>query len=515
MEETKDETVERKVRSWPGDHVVDLDLRSLALLRVLLGLILLCDIAVRATDINAFYTDFGSLSRYALLELGWNQNWFSLYMSTGHKFGVALLMALAGFCAIGLMIGWRTRLMTFGSWLLLISIHSRNPMVLNGGDIYLRVILFWMLFLPWGQKWSWDAKKGRSDVRWWTPSIAASGLTVRSLAGLGLLLQIAVVYWFAALPKTDPSWTATFSATGLALMLDQFVTPFGVWFRETFSAWLPWMTYLVIGWEFYGPFLLFFPLDRGQVRTLAVLGFGAMHAGFGMCMELGLFAWIGLCMPLSLLPSWFWEKPASRLTHFLDRRLGAATSDCRTRNFLAWGLRETGYGCLILYILLWNFSNEGIRVGFTIPQGARGFAQALRIDQRWNMFSPGPLREDGWFVIEGKRRDGSTVNMLDGTDRVSWDKPEWISRTYKNERWRKYMMNLWSSENSRYRLPFGQYLTRKFNKAGRGPREVTEFEIFYVKELTNLDGTEAKPEKVMIWHHWCFEKPKEVKSPPR
>lgn len=33
-----------------------------------------------------------------------------------------------------------------------------------------------------------------------------------------------------------------------------------------------------------------------------------------------------------------------------------------------------------------------------------------------------------------------------------------------------------------------------------------------MKEITNPDGSEAPPEKVMIWHHWCFEPPKEIKN---
>lgn len=504
------ESCPKGTTAWPGDHVVDLDLRSLALVRVLAGVILLLDTLVRATDVTAFYTDGSSLSRYALLDLGWNQNWFSVYMMTGNRAGVTFLMALQTIFATGMILGWRTRVMVFWSWVFLISIHNRNPMVVNGGDIYLRVVLFWLLFLPCGQRWSWDARHSRSDLRWWMPSL--SGGTVRSLAGLGLLMQLASVYWFAALPKTDPSWTATFTATGLALMLDQFITPFGVWFRTTFWEWLPLMTYLVIGWEFCAPFLLFFPFDRGQVRTIAIFGIAAMHTGFGLCMELGLFAWIGICMPMSLLPSWFWDRPARRLTSVLDRALGPPCDDPRPWRSRGWPLREAGYALLIFYVFAWNCGNEGVDYGPRVPAWARGFGQTLRLDQRWNMFSPGPLREDGWFVIEGVRRDGTPVNMLDGTDQISWEKPEWISTTYKNERWRKYMMNLWSADNSRYRLPFGQYLTRKFNKGKRSKTEVTEFKIYYMKELTNFDGTEEKPEKVMIWQHWCFDKPKTVKE---
>ena len=501
-------------RVWPGDHVVDVDIRSMALLRMAMAVILFLDTAVRATDITAMYTDFGSLSRTALLELGWSPYWFSIHMGTGHATGIACLMLIQMFFAVGLFAGWRTRVMTFWSWFFLISIHSRNPMVLNGGDIYLRVVLFWMLFLPWGQTWSLDARAGRTDTRWWTPPLTENGMAVRSLAGLGVLFQISCVYWFAALPKTDPSWVATYTATSLALMLDCFITPFGVFFRDTFWSWLPLLTFLVIQWEFFGPFLLFFPFDRGQVRTLAIAGIVGMHTGFGMCMKLGFFAWIGVCMPLVLLPAWFWERPKllRKLVAFLDSKAGATWQEPAPyghENHWRWFPREFFYYSVIFYILLWNMGNENLTPKIRLPAGTHWLGHLTRMDQRWNMFSPGPLTEDGWFVIEGVRRDGTKLDMLNDTDQVSWEKPKWIASTFRNERWRKYMMNLWMSDNARYRLPFGQYLSRKFNRDGRGPREVSEFKIYFMKEVTNPDGSEMPPEKVMIWHHWCYDPPKE------
>lgn len=505
-------------RCWPGDHVIDVDLRSLALLRVAMAVILFLDTAIRMTDIAAMYSDWGSLSRVTLLELGWDRRWFSLYMGTGHEVGVAFLMALQLLAAVGLCLGWQTRAMTLVSWLFLISVHSRNPMVLNGGDIYLRVILFWMLFLPWGERWSLDAKAGRSDLRLWTPSVGSDGVSVRSLAGLAVLIQISCVYWFAAIPKSDPSWTTSYTATNLALMLDTFITPLGMFVRETFWDWLPMMTFLVIFWEFFGPFLFFFPFDRGQVRTAAIFGFAAMHTGFGLCMKLGFFAWIGICMPLVLLPAWFWERrPLQRFAGWLDARLGPPLAQQREPvdddQPLTKLMREGFFAFVIVYTMLWNLGNENCTPKVRLPQGALGFGHLTRLDQRWNMFSPGPLTEDGWFVIEGVRKDGSPVDLLnEERDHVSWDKPEWIASTYRNERWRKYMMNLWMADNARYRLPFGQYLSRKFNRAGRGPRELTEFKIYFMKEVTNPDGSEQPPEKVLLWQHWCFDPPPKTKS---
>jgi len=509
-EENKPENgPEETARKWPGEHVLSLDLRSLALLRVCYGVLLLCDILVRWTDLKVFYSDHGVLPRTDLLELGWNQHWFSLHMGSGNLIWLNLLFIVQGVAAVAVVLGWRTRLATFLSWLLLISIHSRNPMVLNGGDIYLRVVLFWMLFLPWGHRWSLDARSGGGDLARWMPKVAGNG--VRGVAPLGVLVQIASVYWFAAIPKSDPSWTVSYSATSLALRLDQFVTPLGYFVRDNLSGQLALLTLIVIFWEFYGPFLFFFPFDRGQVRTFAVFGFVAMHVGFGTAMKLGLFAWIGAASVLCLIPAWFWDRIAGRFSRWADEKLGAGGPVEPVRWFTY--PRELFFLLLMLYCFAWNCENEKVKLKFYVPKELKWIGNATRLDQRWNMFSPGPLTEDGWYVIEGRFKHGLVLDIFpEGGAPLTFEKPDDVSSTYKNQRWRKYMMNLWMAENQKYRLPFGKWICRTWNWRGRQPDELTGFDIYYMLETTHPDGSEGKPEKRSIWNHWCFEKPNQVEN---
>ena len=506
LENHQDET-KKASRDWPGRHVVELDLRSLATLRIAYGVILLLDTLNRWTDLVAHYSDVGVLPRETLLEMGWYPSWFSVHMATESLLWLNVLFALQALAALALVVGHRTRLATAICWLLLISLHSRNQLVLNSGDVYLRVILFWMLFLPWGQLWSIDAKKGRTDLRWWMPQANLESRTVKSLACLAVILQICYVYWFAVLARNDPSWTVDYSAVTIALSLDQFLTPFGYFFRETFSAWLPTLAWLLILWELVGPFLLLFPLDRGQIRTLAIAGFVGMHLGLGLCLRLGLFAWIGALTPLVLLPTWFWVVPFKKLTKLLDRRfkfVEETPAIAKPVIPMALVLRESLFGFLVGYILLWNMGNEELTPQIRVPSHSLWIGQVLRIDQRWNMFSPKPMTDDGWFVIEAKRKDGSRTDLFAETDEVSWEKPKYVADTYKNQRWRKFMMNLWSSDHEQYREPYARHLARYWNRAGRGPREITEFRIYYMLERTNPDGTEQKPKKILLLQHKCF-----------
>ena len=496
-------------RNWPGAHVLSLDLRSLALLRVIYGVLLFLDNLVRWTDIVPFYSEYGALPRRYLLEYGSNDYWFSLHMVTGSIVWTHFLFLIQALATLALILGWHTRWATLVSWLLLISIHARNPMVLNGGDIYLRCILFWMLFLPTGHRWSMDAKQGRGDHYSWMTSI--KGNSIFGMSALVVLLQICYVYWFAALPKTDPAWTVTYTASEIALTLDQFITPIGLFFRDSLSSeQLATLTFLVIWWEAWGPFFLWFPFDRGQVRIIGIFGFTALHAGFGGMMELGFFAWTGALTPFVLLPSWFWDSPFKRLSAWADGKFGSCTPADGDSNY-TWP-REILLGFLMAYCFVWNMTNETLRPNWMrIPSRLTWIGHTLRLDQRWNMFSPGPLTEDGWYVIEGRFKDGRVLDLFSGKE-LTWDKPRDVAHTYPNQRWRKYMMNLWLAENSNYRLPFGQYLSRKWNPNGRGPEELTGFDIVYMLEITNPDGTEQLPEKKVVWTHWCFENPEKEKE---
>jgi hypothetical protein len=125
------------------------------------------------------------------------------------------------------------------------------------------------------------------------------------------------------------------------------------------------------------------------------------------------------------------------------------------------------------------------------------------------MFSPYPMTDDGWYVIEGKLRNNQVVNVWRPELSVSYEKPSSVSSMYPTQRWRKYMMNLWSVENAPHRLYFGRYLCRSWNSSHAEDEQLMTFNIYYMREDTLPDGSEKTPERVAIWNHYCFESPPE------
>ena len=144
-----------RVRRLLARHL-GVDTRALAALRVGLGLLLLADLLGRSRDLRAFYTDAGVLPRSTRAAVV--SDWFlSVHALSGDLWWQVLLFLVAGVAAIALTVGYRTRVATAVSWVLLVSLHNRMPVVLNGGDVLLRMVLLWAIFLPLGERWAVDA----------------------------------------------------------------------------------------------------------------------------------------------------------------------------------------------------------------------------------------------------------------------------------------------------------------------------------------------------------------------
>ena len=133
------------------------------------------------------------------------------------------------------------------------------------------------------------------------------------------------------------------------------------------------------------------------------------------------------------------------------------------------------------------------------------------------MFSPYPLKDDGWYVIPGKLKSGREVNLFPFAKgkAITWTKPEVIGDMYPNERWRKYMMNLYIGDNERYRLFFGQYLCRDWNR-DKTPNDndaLITFDVYFVMRNTQPYPNPPVETKGVIWHHQCFDPPKPPSAP--
>jgi len=108
---------------WAGlREIFAIDLRTLALFRIGLAVMIVADLILRARDLRAHYTDFGIMPR-AVIDGFMHPASFSLHLMSGAAWFQALLFLLAGLLALLLMAGYRTRLVTVLSWVMLVSLQ--------------------------------------------------------------------------------------------------------------------------------------------------------------------------------------------------------------------------------------------------------------------------------------------------------------------------------------------------------------------------------------------------------
>ncbi|TGX49610.1 HTTM domain-containing protein [Sphingomonas gei] len=431
-------------------QVFAIDLRSLAAFRVILGAALLLRVLEILPNAAAFLSDEGVLPRGRFGQFDYADR-ASLYLLNGTPcFAIALLW-LEGAGAICLIAGVRPRISAALCWVLHQSLVLRNPFIGSGGDVLAPLLLFWAMFLPIGARFSTEAVLAE-------PSAPTRVLNV---ATAGLLLQASYVYFFGAMMKTSPEWAVDGSAVYLALHNDAIATPLAYVLRGYVSVTQP-LSFFVLWLEILTPILLFAPVQTDRLRLMVLPLLIAMHLGFRLFLDIGLFWVVSIASLVVFVPARFWDalhRPGRRATVAIyyegscgfyrkvvlllgnilagptvsvlaahdHGRMGALLTRARSwnRRFFAlltaawtparaYRLTPVAQVCLawvLAFCLIWNFT--GLR-GVRRPQSLIAVADVAGVfglTQSWGMFAPRPHVDYVLPVIEGRLADGSVVDV--------------------------------------------------------------------------------------------------------
>src|ERR1051326_3713929 len=282
-------------------RVFGLDLRSLALFRIGIAVFVLYDLISRSFDLTAHYTDSGVMPRRwafqyfagSPLYQAWNPASLSIHFLTGTAIGVVGIFLIHAAAAVALLLGYRTRLAAFVVWFFVSSLHARNALVLSVGDDVARVMLFFSIFLPLGDRFSLDAaRKSQSSPAFYVS--AASAI---------YYLQFICIYFFSALLKSGAEWRTEGTALYYAFNIDQFALPVAkalllhpsLLRTLTFTAW--WI-------ELLGGFVLLVPYPAGKLFGIVLLA--GLQLGIGATLALGHNPWVNIIALLPFIPSFVW-----------------------------------------------------------------------------------------------------------------------------------------------------------------------------------------------------------------
>ncbi|NEN91835.1 MAG: HTTM domain-containing protein [Okeania sp. SIO3H1] len=131
-----------------------------------------------------------------------------------------------------------------------------------------------------------------------------------------------------------------------------------------------------------------------------------------------------------------------------------------------------------------------------------------RLDQTWSIFAPAPPRDDGWHVIEGKLKDGSTVNVLAEEQPITWDKPNIKQRQefYQTIQWRVYLITLNRAIGKKLYPHYAAYLCRQWNSTHQGKKQLDGLIIYYMDERTVPPNEIQTVEKTVHYEKSCSDK---------
>lgn len=262
------------------------DPRIVPILRIGIAVCLLIQIAVVWNDAGYWFTDNGVVtSQTAQKKLSF-YGWSVFYLLPSTEPVIQICLTCMAIHAALMLMGISSRLQAASLFFWLVSLQNRNPFILDGEDALLRLMLFFMIWLPLDYKFSlqkyWQ-KKSNSEAQ--SPSLWAMRL---------FQFEITAIYASTAIWKLQGSaWHDGSAMWYVSKMTDNYgrLLPSSFFDNYWASAIATWSALTI---ELILPFALWFPRTRHWAVALALL----LHLGIESSMNLFLFQWL---MILSLL----------------------------------------------------------------------------------------------------------------------------------------------------------------------------------------------------------------------
>lgn len=404
------------MRGWG----ISVDLRSLGVFRIAVSLVLLFDLFERSRCLWTFHSEQGILPSAALRPIDLTFHAWS--PEPAWLLGLFLLHTAV---AVALLVGWNTRVTSVVCWLLTLSLQNRNQYILFGGDQVLIHSLLWGCFLPWGRRFSLDARR-----------LEPVADNYRSWAGTVLMGQLAAIYGVTALLKNGPQWMREGTGVYHAVTAVQYEQPIGQWLRHELMDW-PLLDQILsfgtVGWEYLVTILLFTPL-----RDLAALSIIFFHFGIFATLMVGFFPEISAALALAAFTTRCWDR-------FLPQTCSPAEEP----------LPEAPWSRLILVPLaLISFAHAVHSVTpWKAPEPFIRLVRSLRLGQSWNMFAPASPVEHGWYSARGVTAEGNLYElMVLGREEYDSDKPTHVPSSLGGMRWNMLCFGFFPSQRSRNKM---------------------------------------------------------------
>src|SRR5262245_16384323 len=187
-------------RSWNQFFFTPISARPLGAFRIAYGLLMLMYLALMTVEFGCWYTGAGLLRATEAREAAGPLRISALQFTDNPAIAYSVLAATAA-AALGLTLGWRTRIMSILFYLGMITLYHRNVAANGGPDAVPLILSFYMMFCPSGAAYSFDARRlARKRGTIAEPLIVPWGVRL-------LQMQVCLIYFQSCVLKCQgPLW---------------------------------------------------------------------------------------------------------------------------------------------------------------------------------------------------------------------------------------------------------------------------------------------------------------------
>lgn len=186
--------------------------------------------------------------------------------------------------ALAFTLGYRSRLAAALHWLMIWSLQERNPLITDGGDNIMRIVLLFLVLVNTGAHFSLDARRIRRPL---PPALRQSMAIVHNVGVLLILAQLSMLYMSTGLYKAMGELWQNGTALYYILRVDEFSWPGVAEFIYRNPYLVVFGTYGTVLFEVVFPPALF---NRWTRYAMILIGAG-FHMGIALFMGLVTFAW--------------------------------------------------------------------------------------------------------------------------------------------------------------------------------------------------------------------------------
>ncbi|MFN8309503.1 MAG: hypothetical protein U0T73_06020 [Chitinophagales bacterium] len=395
MSKNRHRVTESKPAWWTRLDTLRIDLRSLALFRIFLGISVLYNlIVVKWSYAVQFYGAHTILPHLVQLNVN-GANSYSIF-SVIHNDTFAYVFIATGILTSALLtLGVYSRIMAWATLFIFWNLIQASSYYCFGFDFYTFQMLFWACFLPL------DAHFAILPKARFKPALSFS---------IVILFQIAWVYFATGLAKYGPSWSEGFAVR--VMLMDRWTgNAAGTWLSEQ-PVLYALLTYFTLVAEYLFPFAVFDFTKGKWLRYFGVLFLFVFHLTIFSMYSVANFSISGFAVACLLLPNIFWRRLEEGFRFTRPVELPSVRWTQRQRK-LAWTfcifaivvILEKNLDFLSRHSAFRKEDSAPIAIDIPSPVKTSFFLQY------WKMFAPNPPSLIGWWTLEGEK-DGKPYDFM-------------------------------------------------------------------------------------------------------